>query len=134
MVMVDSSVWVDFFHKRPTPAVERLKELATAGNVTTGDYVLHEVLRGFDDDRLRARVLRVLDTLTCHDMLGAERALLAANRYRELRRRGITVRKANDSIIASYCIEANLPLLTSDWDFAAYAKYMGLQLVEHDKG
>lgn len=129
MTMVDSSVWVDFFHKRLTDDVKRLKVLAKAGEVTTGDLILHEVMRGFDDDARRERVARVMDTLDCHEMLGRERALRSADRYRSLRRRGVTVRKPNDANIASYCIDAGIPLLTSDRDFGGYVD-MGLDLVK----
>ncbi len=128
MTMVDSVVWVDFFHQRLTDDVERLKVLAKAGEVTTGDIILHEVMRGFDDDGRRARVARAFDSLECHAMLGCERALRSADRYRNLRRRGVTVRKPNDAIIASFCIDEGIPLLTSDRDFRGYVG-MGLELV-----
>ena len=127
-VIVDTAVWVDFFHRRQTPQVLALKNLARAGDVATGDLVLHEVLRGFADEQQRERVLRTLSPLICYDMLGRDRALRSASRYRELRRRGVTVRKPNDAIVASFCIDEHLPLLSSDRDFAAYRE-LGLDLV-----
>ena len=128
MVMVDTSVWVDFFHQRSTPDVKLFFRLARAGNVTTCDLILHEVLRGFDDEKTRLHVMRVMDPLDCHEVLGKQRALQSATRYRDLRSRGVTVCKPNYAIIASYCIDTRVPLLSSDKDFKGYVP-IGLKLL-----
>ena len=128
IIMIDTAIWIDFFHDRKNAHVAKLKEIAALGNATTCDLVLHEVLRGFDDPSTRRRVICLLDVLDCHEVLNKDSALRSAARYRELRRRGGTVRKPNDAIIASYCIDAHLPLLTSDKDFAGYVP-LGLDLV-----
>ena len=129
MIIVDTSVWVDYFHDRMTPAAEYLEERRGKETYLLGDVILHEVLRGFDDDRKRRDIVAYLTELRIDPMLGADRALRSAARYRALRRRGVTVRKPNDAIIASYCIDEYLPLLSSDRDFRGYVP-LGLELVE----
>lgn len=127
MLVVDTSVWVDYFHERMTPAAQYLEDNARGEEYVLGDVILHEVLRGFDNDVKRREIVAYLTGLNIFAMLGVERALRSAARYRALRRRGVTVRKPNDAIIASYCIDEHLPLLTSDRDFLGYEP-MGLEL------
>ena len=93
-----------------------------------GDFVLHEVLRGVRSQGALEIIRQTMTRLVCHDMLGYERANRSAARYRDLRTKGITVRKANDAIIASFCLDEGFGLLTSDKDFEPYAEHLGLQL------
>ena len=127
-VLVDSSVWVDYFHGRSTPQTDCLDDLLDEDQVATGDYVIHEVLRGFDSESKREVVRNLLARLPTDDMLGQERAVRSAARYRELRRKGITVRKPNDAIIASYCIDVGMPLHSGDRDFVPYKKHLALRI------
>lgn len=129
LVLVDSSVWVDYFHDRDRWYVDRVDALLDEDRVVTGDYVVHEVLRGFDSESKREVVRNLLARLDCRELLGATRAVRSATRYRELRRGGITVRKPNDAIIASYCVDEGIALLTADRDFRPYAEAFGLRLV-----
>ena len=127
MIVVDSSVWIDFFNGTSSPAVERLDGLLGTVPVAIGDLILVEVLQGFRNDRDLATARQLLGSLSLVEMLGRSQAFKAAENYRSLRRKGITVRKTIDGIIATACIEANLPLLFSDRDFLPYVEHLGLE-------
>ncbi len=127
---MDSSVWVDFFRDRESWHVTRLEALLKKELAVTGDYIIHEVLRGVRSQSELNVVRDTLAVLSSDSMLGDHRAVRSAMRYRELRSKGITVRKPNDAIIASYCIDENVPLLASDRDFEPYAQHMGLNLMK----
>lgn len=127
MILVDSSVWIDYFNGSATPETERLDGLLATDVVATGDLILAEVLQGFREDVHFAAAKRALATLPAFDLLGRERAYGAADRYRELRKAGITVRKTVDLIIGSFCIDEGLPLLFADRDFLPMVELLGLQ-------
>ena len=126
MIVVDSSVWVDYFNGRRTPETDHLDALPGSDAVATGDLILAEVLQGFRDDPGFEAARRAMSELTCFDVLGCDRAERAARRYRELRRAGITIRKTADPIIGSFCIDAGFPLLFSDRDFLPMVDRLGL--------
>ena len=128
-VIVDTSVWVDFFHRQESWLTKQLRELLKRDLAATGDYIIHEVLRGVRSEPQLLVVRGMMASLPSGTMLGDLHAVRSAMRYRELRRKGVTVRKANDAIIANYCIEERLPLRTADRDFEPYAEHMGLRLV-----
>ncbi len=128
MIVVDSSVWIDFFHGVSTPEVERLDGLLGVTPLAIGDLVLVEVMQGFRTDQDVATARQLFRSLALLPMLGGSNAWKAAENYRQLRRKGITVRKTIDGIIATACIEANLPLLFSDRDFQPYVEHLGLEL------
>lgn len=126
MIVVDSSVWIDFFNGTATPEVDRLSVALSSEPVAVGDLILAEVLQGFrreEDARIAAQKLT---RLTVFDMLGPSRAVIAAERFRQLRRRGITVRKTADVIIASFCVTEGHRLLASDRDFDPFTEVFGL--------
>ena len=127
MIVVDSSVWIDFFNGVSTPEVERLDGLLGDSPVAVGDLILVEVLQGFRNDRDVATARELFRAMPLLTMLGAQNAYKAAENYRTLRSRGITVRKTIDSIIATACIEATVPLLFSDRDFQPYVEHLGLE-------
>ena len=127
MIVVDSSVWIDFFNGVSNPQVERLDGLLGLMPVAIGDLILVEVVQGFRQDRDVATARQLFRSLAPLPMLGPRNASKAAENYRELLRRGITVRKTIDGIIATACIEANLPLLFSDRDFLPYVEHLGLE-------
>ena len=129
MVVVDSSVWVDYFNGRTTPQSDELDRLLGAEPVAIGDLILTEVLQGFRTTADFDTARRLLTTLTIHDMLGAARAILVAGNYRQLKRKGVTVRKTTDAIIATFCIDQGFPLLYSDRDFDPFVKHLGLRRV-----
>lgn len=128
MIVVDSSVWIDFFNGVNTPEVERLDGLLGSRPVAIGDVILVEVLQGFCRDSDVATARQLFRSMPLLAMLGPQNAYKAAENYRTLRRRGITVRKTIDGIIATACIEANVPLLFSDRDFQPYVEHLGLDV------
>ena len=128
MIVVDSSVWIDFFHGVSTPEVERLDGLLGVTPLAIGDLILVEVMQGFRTDQDVATARQLFRSLALLPMLGGSNAWKAAENYRQLRRKGITMRKTIDGIIATACIEANLPLLFSDRDFQPYVEHLGLEL------
>ena len=128
MIVVDSSVWIDFFNGVNSPEVERLDGLLGSSPLALGDLILVEVLQGFRRDSDVATARQLFRSMPLLAMLGPQNAYKAAENYRSLRRRGITVRKTIDGIIATACIEANVPLLFSDPDFQPYVEHLGLDV------
>jgi predicted nucleic acid-binding protein len=127
VIVVDSSVWIDFFNGVSTPEVERLDGWLGVTPLAIGDLILVEVMQGFRSERNVATARQLFRSLALLPMLGGSNAWKAAENYRTLRRQGITVRKTIDGIIATACIEANLPLLFSDRDFQPYVEHLGLE-------
>ena len=130
MILVDSSVWIDFFRGKASPEVEWLdKNLGIEGFVV-GDLILAEVLRGFKEDRGFREARRMLGRLEQLTLGGEELAVEAASNFRRLRARGITVRGTVDVIIATRCLADGLRLLHSDWDFDPFEQHLGLRVVD----
>jgi hypothetical protein len=127
MVLVDSSVWIAYFNGAVTPETERLDALLRHEPVGLGDLILTEVLQGFRLDKDYRTAKKLLTSLTIYDLLGQDLAIRAADNYRMLRKRGITVRKTTDVIIASFCIQHNLQLLHADKDFLPFLEHLNLQ-------
>ncbi len=127
MIVVDSSVWVDFFNGTATPQVERIDALLGVTPLAIGDLILVEVLQGFRHDRDVATVRQLFRSLPVIEMLGRSNATKAAVNVRTVRQQGVTVRKTVDAIIATACIEANLPLLFSDRDLTPFVTHLGLE-------
>ena len=126
MIVVDSSVWIDYFRGAATPQAERLDAVLGSEPVAIGDLMLAELLQGFDRDGDFDRTLDLLDALDCVEIGGREIAILAARNFRELRARAVTVRKTIDTLIATRCIHDRLPLLFSDRDFQPFVRHLGL--------
>ena len=126
MILVDSSVWIDYFRGVDTAQVERLDAALGSEPVAIGDLMLAEVLQGFVSERDFNRALNLLGALDRIDIAGPEIAVQAARNFRVLRARGITVRKTIDTLIATRCIEDNLPLLYSDRDFDPFVEHLNL--------
>jgi predicted nucleic acid-binding protein len=127
MLLVDSSVWIDFFGARVTPQTTFLKEALGRRTILAADLVLVEVLQGTRDDRSFALVRDLLLQLDVLTIGGPEVALAAARNYRRLRVNGITVRKTIDTLIATRCILDDIPLLYSDRDFDPFVQHLGLR-------
>lgn len=127
MILVDSSVWIDYFRGAETPQAERLDRLLGEEPIATGDIILTEVLQGFDKERDFAQARKLLTSLTIVELGGREIAIRAAQNYRKLRAMGVTTRKTIDTIIATRCIESDLPLLYSDRDFDPFVEKLGLR-------
>ena len=127
MILVDSSVWTDYFNGTATSQTDHLDTLLGIQPVCLGDLILAEVLQGFYHDKDFKTAKELLNSLTIFDLVGKEIATRSAENYRLLRRKGITVRKTVDTIIATFCIENNLPLLHSDKDFEAFHQHLKLR-------
>jgi predicted nucleic acid-binding protein len=127
MILVDSSVWVDYFNGRVTRETDFLDALLGTEPVAIGDLILAEVLQGFRRDVDYEAAKGMLASLTTYDLLGADIAIKTADNYRALRKRGITVRKTADAIIATFCMERRMPLLYADRDFDPFVKHLGLK-------
>jgi predicted nucleic acid-binding protein len=126
VIVVDSSVWIDFFNGVSTPEGDRLDALLGETPLAIGDLILVEVLQGFRNERDVTTARQLFRSLALLPLLEGSNPWKAADNYRQLRRKGITVRKTIDGIIATACIEANLPLLFSDRDFQPYVEHLGL--------
>ncbi|MEQ9105727.1 MAG: PIN domain nuclease [Rhodothermales bacterium] len=127
MIIVDTSVWVDFFNGRPTRECDVLESILGVEPVGIGDIILVEILQGIRSDTDYRKTKSRLASLTTFDMLGASRAVQCANYFRMLRKKGITIRKTADVIIAGFCIENGFPLLYSDRDFQPFVQRFGLK-------
>ena len=127
MILVDSSVWIDFFNGTENAETNKLNEILGLEVVVIGDLILTEVLQGFRSDTDYKLVKNVLTSLTVHDLLGKELAIKSANNFRKLRKKGITIRKTADVIIATYCIENKIPLLFTDKDFMPFVDNLRLK-------
>ena len=127
MIVVDSSVWIDYFNGADTRETTLLHGILGTEPVVIGDLVLAEVLQGFrrDSDFHRART--ALETLIFEPMVGRAIALASARNYRALRAAGVTVRKTMDVLIATFCIEKGHALLHADRDFAPMKRHLGLR-------
>ncbi len=130
MIVVDSSVWIDFLNGRNAPHVRRLRALLGTEEIVVGDLMLCEVLQGLDSERAAREVEALLRRFEIVSMAGEAIATAAARNFRALRRRGITVRKTIDLLIGSWCIENRRPLLHNDSDFRPMARYLGLVEVQ----
>ena len=126
MILVDSSVWIDYFRGVTTPESDRLDALLGRAELAVGDLILAEVLQGFTAERDFAQALALMNTLVPIDVAGRDVALTAARHYRALRARGVTIRKTIDALIATRCIMDGRALLYSDRDFDPFVKYLGL--------
>lgn len=132
MIVVDSSVWIDYFNGHETPEVAKLDSLLGVEPLALGDIILLEVLQGFRTDAHFTTAKEILSSLTLFNMLGEEAALNAATLFRALRKQGITIRKTNGVVIANFCITHNYSLLFSDRDFLPFVDHFGLRQVSAD--
>lgn len=127
MILVDSSVWIDYFRGTVTPQTEKLDSLLGIEPVAAGDLILTEVLQGFASERDFKQAAKLLTSLVLVDLAGQTIAIEAAKNFRALRTLGVTVRKTIDTIIATRCIESGLHLLYSDRDFDPFVEHLGLR-------
>jgi predicted nucleic acid-binding protein len=129
VILVDSSVWIDFFRNRPTPQAEWLDKHLDVEGIVVGDLVLAEVLQGFKEDKGFNEAKRLLGSLEQVVVGGTALAIEAARNFRRLRRAGVTVRGTVDVLIATRCLADGLRLLHSDRDFEPMHKHLGLRVV-----
>ena len=125
MILVDSSVWIDFFRGTVTPQTERLDALLGSELLVVGDLILAEVLQGFNSERDFNQARKLLTALDVVTLGGPEIAIQAARNFRTLRARGVTIRKTIDTLIATRCIESDYALLFSERDFEPFVEHLG---------
>ncbi len=126
MIVVDSSVWIDFLNGSNAPHVQRLRTIFGADEIVVGDLMLCEVLQGLESERAAREVEVLLRRFEIVPMAGETVAVAAARNFRFLRRRGITIRKTIDLLIGTWCIENGRALLHNDSDFHPMGRYLGL--------
>ena len=129
MLVVDTSVWVDYFNGVENPQTDFLHAVLDKTPILIGDLVLAEVLQGFRHDPDFEKVRRALGKYTQVGMVSPAWAVQSARNFRFLRQKGITVQKTMDSLIATYCIENDHELLHNDSDFDGYEEHLGLRVV-----
>ena len=128
MILVDSSVWIDYFRSADTPQVALLDSLFGRSPLAVGDLIAAEVLQGIRDEREHKLVKKTFDAFDHIDLVGYGLAVKASENYRRLRAMGVTVRKTIDTLIATRCIEDGLTLLHADKDFQPFADHLGLKV------
>jgi predicted nucleic acid-binding protein len=130
LILVDSSVWIDYFKGTITAQTEKLDTLLGREPLAIGDLILTEVLQGFSNERDFNEARKMLTSLTVVELGGQRIAIQAARNFRALRNLGVTVRKTIDTVIATRCIESGYDLLHSDRDFEPFVQYLGLRVVD----
>ena len=129
MIVVDSTVWIDFFNGIDTRQTNLLDELLGVQPILTGDLILAEVLQGFRSDAHLHSAQSTMDTLFFEPMVGRHIAMVSARNYRKLRKEGITPRKTIDMLIATFCMENGHQLLHADRDFDPMSVHLGLTVL-----
>ena len=127
MTIVDSSVWIDYFNGNITRETELLDELLGRVQLGVGDLIFTEVLQGFTVDADYYTAKSLLEILPFFNFGGKPIAIKSAENCRFLRKKGVTVRKTIDVIIASACLEYDFTLLHSDRDFIPFVNHFGLK-------
>ena len=128
MILVDSSVWIDYLRGDSTPQVEMLDALLGNEPLAMGDLILAEVLQGFQSEREFNQAKQLLLSFEMVEIVGKDIAIQAARNFRTLRGHGITVRKTVDTLIATRCVHSGLILLHSDRDFDPFVTHLGLRV------
>ncbi len=127
MILVDTSVWIDYFRGVVTPQSDKLDSILGVEQVSTGDLILTEVLQGFVSARDFNHARKLLASVPLIPLIGEDIAFQAARNFRKLRTLGITIRKTIDTLIATSYIEKELSLLYSDRDFDPFVRHLGLR-------
>ncbi len=128
MIFLDSTVLIDYFNGKNNWQVEVLDAILGKELVVIGDYVLTDVLQGFRSDKEFRKAKTILLSFPCFDIGGKETAIQSAKNYRFLRKKGITVRKTIDTMIATFCIQNKFTLLHNDRDFDPFNKFLNLKV------
>lgn len=129
MVLVDTTVWVDYFNDVETIQTTWLDDHLTQQRLGIVDLIACEILQGLSTEEEAAEVLGELKQFEIFETGGLELATAAARNYRVLRRKGVTVRKTIDCLIATFCIRGRHALLHCDSDFDPLEKHLGLQVI-----
>ncbi len=132
MILVDSSVWIDYFNGRTTWQTNMLDDLLSTVPIIMGDLILTEILQGFRSDNDYETAKSYLNILPFHEIGGYQVAVNSAQNYRILRKKGVTVRKTIDIIIGTFCILQNISLLHDDRDFTPMVDHLSLKVLALD--
>ena len=130
MIVVDSSVWIDYFNGKKTRQTDWLDSALGSTPVIMGDLILTEVLQGFQNNKEFKVAKELLLGMPFIPMVGQVIALKSAENYRALRKRGVTPRKTINIIIGTFCVHHQLPLLHDDRDFDPMVEHLGLRVVD----
>ncbi len=128
MILVDTSVWIDYFTGLQNKHTHKLNESLSSELVAIGDIILAEILQGFRKDIDYRKAKKALGSLICYTISNKEMAIKSADNFRYLRKKGFTVRKTTDMLIGTFCIENKIPLLHNDKDFLPLID-LGLEVV-----
>ncbi len=128
MIVVDASVWIDYFNGRPTPEADALDRLLQRELLVVGDITITEVLQGFRDEKSFRQARNLMEIMEMREMWGRAIAIEGARNFRRLRKIGVTVRKTIDVVIATFCLENGHTLLHADRDFDPIEKHLGLRV------
>lgn len=126
MILVDTSVWIDYLNGAQSSHTDTLDSGIVQGVVAMGDLIFLEILQGIREDREYLKTKQALSTLDRFEMFGQGMPEKCAENYRSLRKKGITIRKTTDLIIATFCIERRMPLLFLVRDFVPFVNHLGL--------
>ncbi|NLK45866.1 MAG: PIN domain nuclease [Treponema sp.] len=128
MIVVDTSVWIDYVNGVVSSQTDLLDKDLGKSRIVTGDLIITEFLQGFRDDRHYFEAKRMMESLEYYDFVGKDIAIKASENFRILRKKGITIRKTIDVLIATFCIEHEFALLHNDRDFDPMEKILGLKI------
>ena len=128
MIVADTSVWIDYANGVLSEQTDMLDRELGQNRIATGDLIIVEFLQGFCNEKQYQIAKNMMDSLEYHDFVGKEVAVKAAQNFRKLRKKGITVRKTIDVLIATFCIEYGFELLHNDRDFDPMESILGLQV------
>jgi len=128
MIVVDTSVWIDYVNGVITPQTDLLDIELQNSRVATDDLIIAEFLQGFREEKQFQAAKDLMDSLEYYAFVGKEMAIIAAENFRKLRKKGITVRKTIDVLIATFCIEFGFELLHNDRDFDPMEAVLGLRI------
>ena len=127
MILADTSIWIDYFNGTESIETDRLDSALKDGTVAMGDLIFLEILQGFRDDKEFSKAKKTLVTLDQYELFGIHMVERCADNYRFLRKKGLTIRKTIDLIIATFCIENKIQLLFSDKDYGLFVEFLKLE-------
>lgn len=128
MVIIDTSVLIDYLGNRPTWQSDWLDTHISRQRVGITSLILAEVLQGIRSDKAFGDVLDVLSEFVLFESVNSELAIASARNYRLLREKGITIRSLVDTVTATFCIESGHELLHNDRDFEHFHEHLGLKI------
>jgi predicted nucleic acid-binding protein len=129
MIVVDTSIWIDYLRGSHYQKIDRLEEILDTDRIIIGDLIITELMQGFRFKKDLNKIEMLIDSLEYRDMLGKNIATKSAHNYRELKKKGFTVRKTIDVMIGTFCIENKFGLLHNDRDFDPMENLLGLRSI-----